>query len=157
MTWMQRLSRYQTGLLVTAGVAAAAMSAWAVTTFMPSADTEMDVAALSPPVTEAVPRAGASLGDIERGRVYYIQVCVPCHGIRGDGMGEWAYRINPEPADLTRARTRSRSDAELYRIVTDGIPGTAMIGWRRQLSDAQREQVIAYVRHLGRHRGRAHE
>lgn len=155
---MQRLSRYRTGLLVTTGVAGAAMSAWAVTTFMPSTDTEMDVAALSPPVTQAVPQAGAaSLGNLERGRVYYIQVCVPCHGIRGDGMGEWAYRINPEPADLTRARTRARSDAELYRIVTDGIPGTAMVGWRRQLSDAQRQQVIAYVRHLGRHPGWAHE
>lgn len=157
MTWMQRLSQYKTGLLVTTGVAAAALSAWAVTTFMPSGDAEMDVAALSPQITQAVPRTGASLGDLERGRVYYIQVCVPCHGIRGDGMGEWAYRINPQPADLTATRTVARSDAELYRIVTEGIPATAMIGWRQRLSDAQRWQVIAYVRHLGRKRGQGHE
>jgi mono/diheme cytochrome c family protein len=90
---------------------------------------------------------------LEQGRVYYAQLCMSCHGVRGDGTGEWAYRVAPRPADLTRSRTRNRSDAQLYEIISEGLPGTAMTGWKQQLSDGQRRQVVAYVRHLGRGQG----
>ena len=88
-------------------------------------------------------------GEVERGRVYYAQLCVSCHGVRGDGMGEWAYRVTPYPADLRKARTQSRSDQMLFDIVSDGLLGTPMIGWKRQLTEAQRWQLVTYMRTLG--------
>jgi mono/diheme cytochrome c family protein len=85
---------------------------------------------------------------LEQGRVYYAQLCMSCHGTHGDGLGEWAYRVAPRPANLTRERTHRRSDAQLYEIISEGLPGTAMIGWKRQLSEEQRRQLVVYVRSL---------
>ena len=96
-------------------------------------------------------------GVIERGRVYYVQVCLSCHGARGDGLGEWAYRVAPRPADLRRARTQRRSDQELFHMISVGIKGTAMIGWQRQLSVTQRWQIVAYLRTLGSQKRQRHE
>ncbi|HEB59981.1 MAG TPA: cytochrome c [Gammaproteobacteria bacterium] len=85
---------------------------------------------------------------VELGRVYFAQICLPCHGVRGDGMGEWAYRVTPKPADLRSTRVQSRSDTQLFDIISDGLVGTPMIGWKTQLSERQRWDVIAYLRTL---------
>ena len=93
---------------------------------------------------------GARIADLERGRSYYVQLCLPCHGASGRGDGEWAYRMTPRPADLTRRRTRGRSDEALRAAISDGIAGTAMRGWEDRLSETQIRQVLGYTRHLGR-------
>jgi mono/diheme cytochrome c family protein len=64
-------------------------------------------------------------------------------------MGEWAYRVTPYPADLRKARTQGRSDEMLFDIVSDGLLGTPMIGWKKQLSEKQRWQLVTYMRTLG--------
>lgn len=85
---------------------------------------------------------------LEQGRVYYAQLCLSCHGVRGDGLGEWAYRVTPLPRDLRKARTQNRSDQELFDIISTGMKGTPMIGWQVQLSEAQRWQLVTYLRSL---------
>src|SRR5262245_64259544 len=106
-------------------------------------------------VAAAAPLDGAHLGvdadpvALERGRVVYVQLCLPCHGARGDGRGEWAYRVIPRPVNLADARTQRRSDAELFEIISEPRPGTPMIGWKKQLSVEQRQQLVAYVRQFG--------
>ena len=116
---------------------------------VPAADTLIPTVGVASPVGAADIGGGNAIGELERGRVYYAQVCMPCHGARGDGQGEWAYRVTPRPADLTGQRTQGRSDRELYRIIGDGLPATAMTGWKRRLSDRQLWQLVAYLRHLG--------
>jgi high-affinity iron transporter len=106
------------------------------------------------PIDAAHLRAGADPLAIEQGRVYYVQICLPCHGARGDGGGEWAYRVTPRPTNLTSQRTRARSDAELFEIISEPRAGTPMIGWKKQLSEGQRRQLVAYVRHLSTRDGR---
>ena len=96
------------------------------------------------PVQATVPVSSAIL---EQGRAYYVQLCMACHGARGDGQGEWAYRVTPRPANLRSARARGRSDDHLDRLIREGLPGTPMIGY--SLSAAQRRQLVAYVRYLG--------
>ncbi len=91
-----------------------------------------------------------SIADLERGRSYYVQLCLPCHGASGHGDGEWAYRMTPRPANLTSRRTSGRSDRVLRAAIGDGIAGTAMRGWNDRLSETQIGQVLDYVRHLGR-------
>ena len=93
---------------------------------------------------------GASIADLERGRSYYVQLCLPCHGTSGRGDGEWAYRMTPRPANLTSRRTSGRSDRVLRAAISDGIAGTSMKGWNDRLSETQIGQVLGYVRHLGR-------
>ena len=95
-------------------------------------------------------RHGANIADLERGRSYYVQLCLPCHGGSGRGDGEWAYRMTPRPTDLTRERTRTRSDEHLFAAIRDGVEGTAMRGWNDRLSDTQLRQVLGFVRHLER-------
>ena len=102
------------------------------------------------PIDFDVVERGASIADLERGRSYYVQLCLPCHGASGRGDGEWAYRMTPRPTDLTGRRTSGRSDETLRAAISDGVAGTAMRGWEDRLSATQIGQVLGYVRHLGR-------
>ena len=105
------------------------------------------------PIDFDVLEQGARIADLERGRSYYVQLCLPCHGASGRGDGEWAFRMTPRPADLTGRRTRGRSDETLRAAISDGVAGTAMRGWEDRLSAIQIGQVLGYVRHLGRIEG----
>ena len=138
-------------IYVVLGIAAALGTASATTYFLPD-----DNHVIPPPGVGAYAATPVDSRHLRRqnpqavelGRVYFAQICLPCHGVRGDGMGEWAYRVTPKPADLRSARVQSRSDAQLFSIISDGLLGTPMIGWKRQLSEGQRWDVIAYLRTL---------
>jgi len=97
---------------------------------------------------ESLP-SGANLAELERGRVYFAQLCTACHGIRGDGYGEWAYRISPRPRDLSSSRVQLRSDEYLFEVISNGLVGTSMTAWKSQLTPRQRRQIVGYLRHLG--------
>lgn len=70
--------------------------------------------------------------------------CALCHGLgaRGGGRGP----------DLTRARKKhSHSDAELFQVITNGIPGTVMPangtnGQGVGMTDEEIWQIVAYIR-----------
>lgn len=148
MTTLASTGAGRTGAIVSTGIAMAGTLAWLVSAYLPAGDADTVAADAAAPVDVARLRAGADPLAIEQGRVYYVQICLPCHGARGDGRGEWAYRVTPLPANLTHRRTQARSDAELFEIISEARPGTPMIGWKRQLSESQRKQLVTYVRHL---------
>lgn len=150
MTWFASAGATITTALVPAGVAAAVALAWLITVLSPGDPLGFPAPQSRRPTDPARLEYDLDPVSLEQGRVYYAQLCVSCHGVRGDGLGEWAYRVAPRPADLTRERTRQRSDAQLYEIISEGLPGTAMIGWKRHLSEQQRRQVVVYVRSLSR-------
>jgi alcohol dehydrogenase (cytochrome c) len=77
--------------------------------------------------------------DRTRGRELFALNCVKCHGpeARG-GLG---------PALVGRALGHGDSDWAIYRTVTGGVPGTAMVGGLITRRDTWR--VIAYLRELG--------
>ena len=93
-----------------------------------------------------------------RGKAVYDKWCAGCHGGDGDGRGEAAAFMLPPPRDFTRAAYQIRStasgelptDADLRRMVDDGMPGTAMPGWRTRLSDRERDDVVAYIKSFSR-------
>jgi cytochrome c oxidase cbb3-type subunit 3 len=78
------------------------------------------------------------------GEFQFRSNCAFCHGLgaRGGGRGP----------DLTRAQKRhGNSDAELFRTINEGVPGTAMPpnGATQQgvgMTDTEIWQVIAYIR-----------
>jgi mono/diheme cytochrome c family protein len=137
-----------TGVIVLAGIAAAGGVAWLVTPSEPSNPMPARGANASVPTDPERLAAGAEPVALEQGRIYYVQLCMDCHGARGDGAGDWAYRVTPRPANLTSARTRARSDSQLFEFISEPQPGTPMVGWKRQLSESQRHQLVGYVRHL---------
>ena len=136
--------------VVCAGLVLAVVLALAVVAFVPEQTLAEPPMKVAHPVEFDVLHEGANIADLERGRSYYVQLCLPCHGGAGRGDGEWAWRMTPRPADLTGERTRQRSDEHLLAAIRDGIEGTAMRGWDDRLSDIQLRQVLGFVRHLER-------
>lgn len=102
----------------------------------------LTVAGLLPAQTPAEknPFAG-NAAAIELGRVQFRMSCAGCHGLRATGG-----RSGP---DLTQsALIAGNADGELYRIITDGIPGTEMPAFSGRLEDDERWRMVAYVRSL---------
>lgn len=75
--------------------------------------------------------------------------CTICHGVRGDGRGQRHEGMNPPPANLTLPPWSEETAAtRIYKVIHDGMPGTAMPSWST-LSDRQIWEVVAYVHTLG--------
>ena len=88
--------------------------------------------------------------DLERGQEIYQKYCMECHGKRGRGDGPRAPLLAPRPGNLVSAATSTKSDAELLGIITNGAPRTAMRGWKDELNEEDRLNVLAFVRSLVR-------
>ncbi|HEX4594989.1 MAG TPA: c-type cytochrome [Bryobacteraceae bacterium] len=81
---------------------------------------------------------------IELGRVQFRMSCASCHGLHATGG-----RSGP---DLTRGTfAAGDTDADLYRVVSSGVPGSEMPGFDGRLEDEQRWRLVAYVRSLTPH------
>jgi mono/diheme cytochrome c family protein len=99
------------------------------------------------------PAEAAPRGDARKGQALYAQKCAVCHGQSGKGDGPAEFVLFPKPRDLTSGKFKIRStttmptDHDLFRVVTQGIPGTAMPSWT-VLSEAQRWDLVAYVKSL---------
>jgi len=143
------ISHPLTGLIVVASIATAGALSFAATMLNPTVDINSNARVALSPINPASLQDGVDPIAVEQGRVYYVQLCMSCHGARGDGRGEWAYRVTPRPSNLTGHVTRARSDAQLLQLISEPQPGTPMIGWKKQLSERQLSQLVAFVRYLG--------
>ena len=90
-----------------------------------------------------------------RGEAVYQKRCIMCHGEEGDGLGPAADYLNPPPRDFTLGGFKIKTtgfddpvgnDADLTRMVRDGMPGTSMPGWGDILSDQEIADVIHYIK-----------
>ncbi len=85
-------------------------------------------------------------GDPVEGKALYLQNCVPCHGLAGDGEGPRAYFIFPRPRDFTRDYSRAVFNRpRLYRAISEGKNGTEMPAWSRVLTAQQIADLSEYV------------
>jgi cytochrome c oxidase cbb3-type subunit 2 len=90
------------------------------------------------------------------GRTVYERHCSDCHGVNGDGKGLLATSLPPPPRDFTQGLFRYRStptgqlptDKDLLRTVTVGLPGSMMPAWEPFLNEAERQAVVAYLKHF---------
>ena len=82
---------------------------------------------------------------VTQGREVYRENCTGCHGAAGSGDGPAGGAIAPGPTNFHEERP---SKARALQVLKDGIPGTAMPSWEVQLSDVQREAVVAYLESL---------
>ena len=94
----------------------------------------------------------AQAGDANAGKAVYQVKCIGCHGEKGDGKGPAAELLVPQPRDFTsgiyKIRTTSGkapSDQDLFKVITDGMPGTSMPSWA-VLPEKERWNLVAYIK-----------
>ncbi len=82
--------------------------------------------------------------DAESGSAIFVTACTGCHGVAGDGSGDWAEdaRIWPKPANL---QARSSDLGRIYSIISRGREGTMMPPQKERLSSEARWALAAYV------------
>ena len=80
------------------------------------------------------------------GKGLFTAKCVICHG--ADGSGKTSIGKNLKIADFHSPDVKKQSDADLKAIITDGK--NKMPAFKGKLTDAQMDQVIAYIRELGK-------
>ena len=92
--------------------------------------------------------------DTTAGKAVYAKWCQGCHGDTGAGDGPAARAMLPRPRNFTGAVYKIRetasgqlpTDADVMRAIDDGLPGSAMPAWKGRLSEAERRNVMAYVK-----------
>jgi len=73
--------------------------------------------------------------------------CLICHGEKGASNGPEASSLSPPPASFTNAKMMAKAkDGELFWKISKGR--APMPGYESQLSEADRWQLVNYVRHL---------
>ena len=85
---------------------------------------------------------------VEKGADLFRIHCTPCHGPTGRGDGPAAAALDAPPADLTADHVDDHTDGDIFWWLTHGMAGTAMPGFEHTLSDAERWQLIRFVRSL---------
>ncbi|MEX0893783.1 MAG: c-type cytochrome [Gemmatimonadota bacterium] len=93
------------------------------------------------------------------GKPVYDRWCAGCHGVDGQGQGPAAAYMLPRPRDFTQALYQIRTtasgsiptDADIRKIIDEGMPGTAMPGWEEALSSAERDALVDYLKTFSRY------
>jgi hypothetical protein len=73
---------------------------------------------------------------------------VKCHGHAGRGDGPQAQWQMVRSANFHAQASRSKSDERLLSIIEYGLIFSPMHAWGVQLSSAEQEEVLAYIRLL---------
>lgn len=86
--------------------------------------------------------------DLFQGRA----TCFTCHGKSGKGDGLAAPGLDPSPRDFTSAAFHAmRTDGELFWVIQNGIPGTAMMPMVGSvINEEEAWLILLYERSLGK-------
>jgi cytochrome c oxidase cbb3-type subunit 2 len=94
-------------------------------------------------------------GNLLRGKEVFLQRCVGCHGIKGDGKGPGASFMSPSPADFTSADDAccggDTGPGDFYYRILRGWPGTAMENFGERLSVDDIWRVVMFVKTIPNH------
>ena len=82
---------------------------------------------------------------LARGHKIYQDHCLGCHGPIGDGMGPAQPWIYPPPLNFTILKGREISGGIIYYQIMNGITGTAMPYFKRELESQKIWEVGDYV------------
>ncbi|MBI5180977.1 MAG: cytochrome c [Nitrospirae bacterium] len=94
--------------------------------------------------------SAAGKGDAEAGKKVYDAKCTLCHGAAGKGDGPAGASLNPKATNFTDKAKMTKSDDELFKLISDGSKGTAMMGYAGSISEADRWNLVAYIRSLSK-------
>ncbi|KFL30611.1 cytochrome C [Devosia riboflavina] len=90
------------------------------------------------------------------GRTLYLDNCAACHGVELEGQPDWMARLSngrlPAPPHDETGHTWHHSDAQLFRIVKEGLasiaPGyeTDMPAFGATMTDTEITAVLDYIK-----------
>ncbi len=93
-------------------------------------------------------------GDVAAGQASYEMRCSQCHGSTGDGDGPGKLFMHPRPRafkDSSAYKFRSTktlpTDLDLFRVISEGLPGTSMPGFDI-LPEQERWDLVAFLKTL---------
>ncbi len=78
--------------------------------------------------------------SIAQGRRLYEQHCIACHGKSGKG-GIGPHLTGP-------VLMHGSSDGEMFHVITAGVAGTAMKGFKKELTEEMRWHLVNYITSL---------
>jgi len=78
------------------------------------------------------------------GEALYKRHCSVCHGDRGNGNSRADKNLVPPPRDFNGAAKLTRET--MINVVTNGKPGTAMMGWKSRFSEKEIASAVDYIR-----------
>lgn len=78
--------------------------------------------------------------SIEKGREIYGKHCDSCHGEEG--------AVKTKMSLTDDLVLHGDSDGEIFRIITDGVKGTQMDGFKKELTTEMRWHLVNYVKNL---------
>ncbi len=89
-------------------------------------------------------------GDAAKGEATFKQLCLSCHGEKGDGNGPAGAALQPKPTNFTDPANAERLKPEyVYNVVKKGGAANGrsplMVAWEGVLKDDQVRDVAAYV------------
>lgn len=80
------------------------------------------------------------------GKEIFDQMCVLCHGVKGQGNGEAGLTLVPQPADFLALNVKNESDGAIFWKITNGK--APMATYFEILTDDQRWKLVNYIREL---------
>ena len=92
--------------------------------------------------------AAASPDVLRTGLAHYRGMCVTCHGAPGVDPSEIGMGLNPPAPDLTVTKVQSRTDGELFWLVSHGIRMTGMPAFGPTHEDEEIWKIVAFLKHL---------
>lgn len=97
-------------------------------------------------VDMSMPLPKGLVGNVSKGRDFFMKNCSTCHGTLGDGKGPRAYFINPKPENFLTPESKSTFNRPaLFAAVSNGKLGTEMPAWSKVLSDQEIANVAEFV------------
>lgn len=101
-------------------------------------------------------RSQSSPQSLAEGKGLYEVYCANCHGNAGQGAVKAGFEISiiterggKQPPDLTdQVWDHGSTDAEIFKVLKEGIPAGMMPSLAGSLSDEQIRNVVGYVRSL---------
>jgi cytochrome c oxidase cbb3-type subunit 3 len=88
-------------------------------------------------VTDENVVAMAGIPELTEGKNIFIKNCSACHGDRGQGI------VGPNLTD--EFWLHGGGIKNVFRTITEGVPGKGMISWKAQLAPKQIQQVASFI------------
>lgn len=93
--------------------------------------------------------------NLNRGKEVFLQRCVGCHGLAGDGKGPGARFLSPPPADFTSADDAccggDTGPGDFYYRILRGWTGTGMENFGDRLSVNDIWRVVLFIKTIPNH------
>ena len=103
---------------------------------------------LTPAVDLVSPLNRQASTTIARGKNLYGVYCAQCHGNNFDGNGTVGQSFQPLPANLRSPAVQAKTEGELFKSISFGIPGGRQPALDTTILPDDRWYIIAFVQSL---------